>query len=228
VTQSSVTRGHGLLERFLAKRRAARAERLIPPAYRTGCILDIGCGSWPYFLSRTAFAAKIGVDKVVRADRQAGVAPGIRLVSFDVHENDALPLNDGAVDVVTMLAVFEHIRVDRLTVLLNEVERVLKPGGVFVMTTPSGWTGPILEALKRLKMVSADEINEHQDSYSLAKIRAVLAGTRLAGMPAEFGYFELGMNIWARVSKPVLVHETIAASIRPDARAAPGPVRSDP
>jgi SAM-dependent methyltransferase len=201
-----VTRGHGLLEQFLARQRARVAERLIPPAYRTGRILDVGCGSFPYFLSRTSFAAKVGIDKVVPADGQAQnspVDPALRLMSFDIAQQDVLPLRDQTVDVVTMLAVFEHLRVDRLVNVLNEVERVLKPGGLYIMTTPAGWTDPILHLLKHVRMVSDVEIDEHQDSYSVKMIRGILARTRLGGAAAEFGYFELGMNIWARVHKPV-------------------------
>jgi hypothetical protein len=47
------TRGRGLLEPWLAKMRAQRANRLIPAELRAGRILDIGCGSFPYFLSHT-------------------------------------------------------------------------------------------------------------------------------------------------------------------------------
>lgn len=205
MAEPTVTRGHGLLESFLASKRARMAERLIPASYRTGRILDVGCGSYPYFLSRVMFAAKVGVDKVIPASGQldAPIDPSIHLMSFDIAQSDTLPLHDQTVDVVTMLAVFEHIRKDRLVTLLNEVERVLRPGGIFVMTTPSGWTGPILSVLTVLGMVSKVEIDEHQDSYSAKAIRGIIAQTRLAPMAAEYGYFELGMNIWARISKPV-------------------------
>ena len=59
-----VTRGHGLLEGFLARRRAGRANRLIRPELRGGRILDIACGSYPLFLSRCTFAERVGIDQV--------------------------------------------------------------------------------------------------------------------------------------------------------------------
>ena len=63
-----VTRGHGLLERFLARKRACMANQLIPSHLRNGRILDIGCGSFPYFLLNTVFTEKCGLDKI-GADR---------------------------------------------------------------------------------------------------------------------------------------------------------------
>jgi len=45
------------------------------------------------------------------------------------------------------------------------------------------------------------EINEHQDSYSPAKIRAVLNRSRWAGKPVRFGYFECFANVWAVLEK---------------------------
>jgi hypothetical protein len=57
------TRGYGLLEPLLAKRRASIANRFIPEAHRNGRILDIGCGSFPYFLSHTFFKEKFAVEQ---------------------------------------------------------------------------------------------------------------------------------------------------------------------
>lgn len=54
---SSVTRGHGVLEPLLAKLRAKKANALIPEPARAGRILDVGCGSFPFFLSGTRFRA---------------------------------------------------------------------------------------------------------------------------------------------------------------------------
>ena len=54
----NVTRGHGLLESLLARLRANGANKLIPSEFRNGRILDIGVGSYPYFLSHTSFVNK--------------------------------------------------------------------------------------------------------------------------------------------------------------------------
>ena len=58
----NVTRGSGYLEKFLAKKRLQMANKLIPTSFRQGKILDIGCGSYPYFLLNTPFRKKYGID----------------------------------------------------------------------------------------------------------------------------------------------------------------------
>ncbi len=199
VETGSLTRGYGFLEGFLARQRAAMADRLLPAPVRCGRILDIGCGSTPFFLARTEFAMKVGLDKAPIAD--ASCRSLMCVLGFDLNGDGRLPFPSGSFNAVTMLAVFEHLRVDRLTTVLDEIERVLRPGGVFIMTTPAGWTGPILTAMKWLHLVSPVEIDEHQDAYSRAKIRQVLQQSRFRNHPTHFGSFELFMNTWAMVTK---------------------------
>ncbi len=194
-----VTRGHGVLEPMLSKLRAQMANSLIEPKQRLGRLLDVGCGSYPFFLSTTEFSEKHGLDKMVTPEVPAPA--GITLRPHDVYEADRLPYEDLFFDVVTMLAVFEHIRVDRLTALITDIHRVLRPGGCYIMTTPSGWTGPILSGLKMTGMVSAEEIDEHEDSYSAAKIRTIMDRTPFEPAKTRIGYFELGMNVWMRAEK---------------------------
>ncbi|MGQ0627494.1 MAG: class I SAM-dependent methyltransferase [Phycisphaerales bacterium] len=198
------TRGYGILEEFLSARRAAMADRLIPAKLRSGAVLDIGCGTTPRFLRMCGFLERSGVDQLVPPGAEqtlAGSDSAIRLKHFDAKHDHRLPYGDSVFDAVTMLAVFEHIPMERLLVLLAEVDRVLKPGGVYVLTTPAGWTGPILTALKLLRLVSPEEIDEHEDSYSPAMIRAIMERTPLGRHPARFGHFELGANVWGIVTK---------------------------
>ena len=195
---TAVTRGSGFLERFLARRRAAMADRLIPRDLRHGRLLDVGCGTYPYFLSRIEFAEKLGVDKVVKQSGRVefGHAGSADLEAVAVDADDRLPFDDEHFDAVTMLAVFEHIRRERLVLLLNEVHRVLKPGGCYIMTTPTGWTAPVLGLLSAVGAVSGEEIGEHQDAYSRGRIRQIMGQTPFDPQRTRYGTFELGMNHW--------------------------------
>jgi hypothetical protein len=98
--------------------------------------------------------------------------------------------------VVTMLAVFEHIEPKRVVSLLKEIQRVLKLGGMFIMTTPAFWTDGLLRLMAKFRLVSPVEIEEHKDTYTAQKIASIL---QKGGFPKElinYGYFECFMNIW--------------------------------
>ena len=76
---TDMTRGKGLLEPMLADLRAQRANKLIPSSLRTGRILDIGCGTYPYFLAHTSFAEKFAIDQIPLPQQTAAE---LRIESF--------------------------------------------------------------------------------------------------------------------------------------------------
>jgi SAM-dependent methyltransferase len=194
---SKATRGKGLLEPFLARRRAERANRLIPGELRTGRILDIGCGSFPYFLSHTAFQEKFAIDQLPPSVDNAE----IRWHTLDLNSNPKLPFDDQYLDVITMLAVAEHLNPDSLEQLLRECYRALKPNGRAIVTTPSSWTDGLLHLMARLNLVSAEEINEHVFAYTLPLLGWYFGRAGFQMRKVKFGYFEMGLNMWATAEK---------------------------
>ena len=199
---ASVTRGHGLLEGFLARKRCDMANTLIGTGREAGSILDIGCGSYPLFLEQVNMRRKVGVDQVVDPARQAHFASrGIELVARDLDRDPRLPFDDASFDIVTMLAVFEHVEADKLPLVIREIHRVLKPGGIYVVTTPASWADPILTTMSWLRLVSADEVDEHEETHTLASMKDAIAGGGFRSEHIETGTFECGMNLWARAKK---------------------------
>jgi 2-polyprenyl-3-methyl-5-hydroxy-6-metoxy-1,4-benzoquinol methylase len=194
----SPTRDAGPLDVFLAKKRAEMADRLIPEGLRGGRILDIGCGSYPLFLSGIEFSEKYGLDKSISLDLRP---EGMVLSNYDLETRSDLSFDDSFFDVVTMLAVFEHIEKPKLKHLLMEIYRVLKPGGVYILTTPAAWTDPILRALVKLRLISSVELEEHKDAYTHSKIASFLTEAGFNEEQIELGHFELWMNNWARAGK---------------------------
>ncbi len=188
------------MEDFLSRRRADRADRLIPTEHRGGRLLDIGCGSHPYFLQRTAFTEKHGLDQTVHDIQAASFrGQGIALARHDAEEDSRLPYPDAHFQAVTMLAVVEHVERSALEVLLSEVHRVLVPGGVFVVTTPAHWTDPLLKAMAMLGLVSKEEIHEHQQTFTPESLKMLLVERGFQRV--EVGVFEAGMNVWGRARK---------------------------
>ncbi|HRI88242.1 MAG TPA: class I SAM-dependent methyltransferase [Candidatus Hydrogenedentes bacterium] len=186
------TRGYGLLEGFLARKRCALAQNLLV-RHKVDAILDIGCGSFPLLLSRMSASKRTGLDRVPHANE----IPGIDMVTQDIAASAQLPAPDASYDAVTMLAVIEHIPEAVAIQLLSEVHRVLRPGGLVVITTPASWTDGILRFMARVRLVSPEEIDEHTAAYSpnLLRDRLIAAGFKKDNI--EVGTFELGMNLWA-------------------------------
>ncbi len=198
---ANVTRGHGLLEAFLARQRTAQAHKLIGPNRHEGRVLDIGCGSYPLFLVSTNFAEKYGLDRVEVNLADDVRAQKITLIEHDLTSGRTLPFSDDFFDVVAMLAVFEHVDANLIQSLVDEVRRVLKPGGLYVMTTPSYWTEGLLKVLARLGMVSHEELDEHKRQYRPSDIRSIFLNAGFGSDQVRLGYFEAAMNIWATAVK---------------------------
>jgi len=199
--QKNVTPGHGLLEKFLSKKRAGLANQLIQKHYIHSRILDIGCGVIPLFLMSTYFDEKFGVDPHINYSLQGHKDENLNLIKFDVEENQTLPFEDKFFDVITMLAVFEHIEPEKLPRILNEIHRILKPGGVFLMTTPCPWSDKLLRLMARLSIVSQEGVNEHKGAYSHEDLAGYLSRGGFDRKKMSFGYFELFLNSWAIAEK---------------------------
>lgn len=194
-----VTRGSGLLEGFLARQRVRVANRMIPAGHREGRLLDVGCGVFPFFLASTLFHEKYGVDKFTLGE--PGVEGNIRLVRHDIEATGELPFSDGFFDVVTMLAVFEHIEPARLGGTIREIQRILRPGGMYLLTTPASWTAGLLRFLAWAGLVSREEIEEHKDVYDHPKIVDILRAAGFDEDGIETGYFEGYANLWVTARK---------------------------
>jgi 2-polyprenyl-6-hydroxyphenyl methylase / 3-demethylubiquinone-9 3-methyltransferase len=99
-------------------------------------VLDIGCGGG--FLAeefaKDGFAVT-GIDPATRsleAARQHAVDNNLR-INYQEGKGEALPFPDGSFDIVACCDVFEHV--DDFSLVIGEVARTLKPGGVFCYDT---------------------------------------------------------------------------------------------
>ena len=196
----NMTRGYGFLEGFLAKKRASVADGLIPAASRKGRILDIGCGTYPYLLSKIDFKEKYGLDQNLNESCREQFKE-INLQKFDIGNEKTLPYQDAYFDIVTMLAVCEHLDQNLLAEKFTEIHRILKSGGRLIITTPAPWASFVLRIMTVLKLVSPVEIEEHECLYSRFKISGLLSQSGFNFKKIKSGYFELFMNMWIVAEK---------------------------
>jgi SAM-dependent methyltransferase len=191
------TRGYGLLEPFLARQRAQIADQLIPKDLRQGRILDIGCGSYPYFLSHTYFKEKFAIDQL----KKPQAVSKINWLRLNLNDEPNLPFEDEYFSAITMLAVVEHLSPTSLVTLFTDVYRTLKPGGKLIITTPAAWSDGILRVFARLRLVSKDEIDEHEFVYTLPLLGWYFGRAGFEMGDVEFGYFEFRLNLWATATR---------------------------
>ena len=101
-----------------------------------------------------------------------------RLLFLDV-EREPLPFENEFFDVVVMLEVIEHFSVHPWHAI-SEINRVMKRGGIFVITSPNAISARILAGLVMGRNSFSDayngiDSNRHNRLYSLEEIREILA-----------------------------------------------------
>jgi ubiquinone/menaquinone biosynthesis C-methylase UbiE len=115
------------------------ANRIIAAA-RPRTFVDIGCGTGPLVraLARRGVQS-VGIDSSAGVLREAErVARGEHLETrFMRGSAVSLPLADQEIDCAALIEVVEHLDDDTLSKVLREALRVLRVGGILVVTTPN-------------------------------------------------------------------------------------------
>jgi 2-polyprenyl-3-methyl-5-hydroxy-6-metoxy-1,4-benzoquinol methylase len=196
-----------ILEPVLRRMRIGQVLPIIQQ-YHDCILLDIGCGWEAKFLR----SVEAYVSKGEGIDSRAPDLRTERLSTRRITLTDTLPYPNEAFDVVTMLAVLEHLSHPKAVVA--EVSRILKPGGRLVLTVPSKAAKPVLEFLAfRLGVVSAAEIRDHKCYYTRRLLRHLVSGTGL--VIEAHRYFQLGMNNFAVCGKQGIAQESESVTFVP-------------
>lgn len=160
--------------------------RVIEPYVPHGCTLvDIG-GYDGSLLTRLHGKIKKGVciDPLIEEKREGK----IELIRYEV--TDRLPFPDSYFDVATMLAVYEHLGDCREAVVL-EVSRVLRVGGLALLTVPDSSVDRILKVMIRLHLLDGMSLEEHRHSDYADTIKTFgRSGFKLL----KWAKFQLGLN----------------------------------
>jgi len=138
--------------------------RILEVEGASGELVDVGCGRGDLFpqLPRS-IPSYIGID-LVRYDGFPD-SPAARFRKSDL--NQGLPVEDGVTDVAVSIETIEHLENPRA--LFRELLRVLRPGGLLVVTTPNQLSG-----LSKLCFVVKDSFAAFQPVHYPAHITALL------------------------------------------------------
>lgn len=191
------TRGSSFIDGFLAKQRAKKTLSRLKFIADKNKILDIGCGSYPFFLEQVDFKEKFGLDPLANDEFDI---KGIKLIKQSFVGAD-IPFEDNSFNAITLLAVAEHLYLADDKLLFKEIFRCLKTDGIFILTTPTPWTDKLLRFLADSGFISKEEIDEHKALLPINLLKDILINIGFRPDQIKFGYFELGMNQWLSAVK---------------------------
>jgi|CXWL01.1.fsa_nt_gi SAM-dependent methyltransferase len=157
-------------------------------------VLDLGSGPdcvWGWELAGR-YKKYIAIDPLIES------MPESNWVLIKKSVVKKIPLPTGSVDVVVSTAFIEHVEYPGE--ILAEGIRVLKKGGVLVLTTPTPLAKNLLEFLAfRLGWISRREIREHKNYFDYGSLMKLLSRIKVARIKHE--YFEGGLNNLLVVTK---------------------------
>lgn len=142
-----------LLDVLLQHWRCRKARKEIPAG---GRLLDIG--TYDGALFRLADARGLGLDPVLPSEAKA--REGVTLVR-GVFPDDVSNEAAGSFDAATALAVIEHVPEADLDKWAASLARLIRSGGVVVITVPSPAVDHILHVLMRLRLVAGMQAHQH-------------------------------------------------------------------
>ncbi|MEE9270592.1 MAG: class I SAM-dependent methyltransferase [Candidatus Krumholzibacteria bacterium] len=127
-------------EDLIIRRRYRLARKFMPPSGEI--LLDFGCGTGAQtLLFAPHFPVTIGVDINIRSLERLKAAADARVPQRCVgpvyYDGIRLPLGRSSVDYAISFEVLEHVTDEQEA--LDELSRVIRPGGVLVLSVPNRW-----------------------------------------------------------------------------------------
>lgn len=195
----------GLMGRLLAE----------PPFVGEKKLLDIGCGSGEYLkfaenCGWSAFGLELDEEAVARGQKN-----GLAIKSGSA---ESIPYESGTFDVVRMWHVLEHAYSPSR--VLTEVNRVLRPNGLFLLSVPNydssqrrvlGKYWPHLDVPRHLHHFSPGTLEKALASHGFRRIETFFPGFPLMEIPWRLAIMR--MQGVSSLQSKILLSKTIAIEV---------------
>jgi SAM-dependent methyltransferase len=188
---------------------------------RGGWLLDVGSGQadFPLYIASRTPTSAVALDASERVRSQRAMAARLARQGLDtsgrfhimVGDAQAVPCRDGVFDDISLISTIEHVEGNGDSVAMQELARVLKPGGRLVLTVPYNYdryrdfwvTDNTYTAAYRGTPLF---YQRHYDDHALTKRLVEPSGLRLA-KKVIFGEpgFRCFNTLFANSRLPVLV-----------------------
>ena len=191
-------------------------------------VLDLGCGSGRFCVwSAETGAHLVGADTGTFFAREA-----LSTVDLVVGELRKLPFADGSVTKAYTIDVLEHLSPDGLTATLNEVARVLQPGGALFVYTHVRQRSVLAPLLNLVARVSLAIERAGLADLTIEKLRKtdhlnpLMSRSHLNEVAAAAGFtvrrFRYYTPLFSSIAESILVPVAAHAMARRVARATSG------
>ncbi len=166
----------------------------------TDTVLDIGCGSGLFasFIASENAAAVLAIDANKEAIDFCRLTYQLNNLTFEQKTTDEINLREKSLDKIVLLEVIEHITKEQAELLLKNIQRLLKPGGLLVISTPnkrSLW--PIIEfVMDKLKLAPKMNKEQHEVLYSRKQLSKLAANNGLMPITEKTILF---LSPWAAI-----------------------------
>lgn len=139
-----------------------------------GDVLDLGCG-WLHLPDHLAEGQHyVGVDAWSAAVRYNEQLYPTRTFHQCDLDTEPLALGDYRFDIVTMVAVLEHLRHPER--ILYQIPSLLQPGGLLLITTPSPFGDMVHRLGSRLHLFYSEAHVQHVKIYSRRALNDLIVG----------------------------------------------------
>ena len=179
--------------RYMMRRHAARDAAFVLPRLRPGMrLLDCGCGPGTISVGLAEIVSPgevVGIDvdegqvALARQHADAGTSTNVRIEAANVYD---LPFEPRSFDAVFAHALFEHLA--RPLLALNQIRRVLRPGGFIAVSSPD-WAGNVVSPPDPL----VDEAIEHFKQLQIRNGGNPYVGRHLGELLAEAGFSRVAL-----------------------------------